>query len=120
MKKTANPGIFFILLVIILLSCEKEDNIEFESIYPDLFPLNNTVNYIFPPQKFKIILNTPPEITCYYTTNGEDPAKDNGNFYDPEEGILLDVGTYTVKVIIYQDGIRADTIFRRKYIIYSK
>ena len=56
------------ILILTVISCKKKDNIDFESIYPDLFPLNDTVNYIFPPQKFKIILNTPQEITCYYTT----------------------------------------------------
>ncbi len=105
------------ILILTIFSCKKEDNLDFESIYSDLFPLNDTVNYIFPPHKYKIILNAPPDITCYYTTNGTDPAKDNGNLYDPEEGILLDVGTYTVKVLIYQDGIKADTIVRRKYFI---
>jgi spore coat protein H len=119
MKKTANPGIFFILFVSVILSCKKEDKSDFELDYSDLIPLNDTVNYIFPPHKYKIILNTTPDITCYYTTDGADPTKDNANFYDPEEGILLDVGTYTVKVIIYKDGIKADTIIRRKYIIRS-
>jgi spore coat protein H len=119
MKKKANLRIFFILFVIVILSCEKENNPDFESIYSDLFPVNDSVNYIFPPHKYKIILNTPPGIICYYTTNGDDPTKDNGNFYDPDEGILLNLGTYTVKVIIYQDGIKADTIIRRKYIIRS-
>ncbi len=107
------------ILILTVISCKKDDKLDFESVYSDLFPFNDTVNYIFPPQKFKIILNSPPEITCYYTTNGDDPAQDNSNFYDPEKGILLDVGTYTVKVILYQDGIKADTILRRKYVIYS-
>jgi spore coat protein H len=119
MKKTSNPGIFFILFVIVITSCEKGDNPDFKSFYSDLFPVDDSVNYIFPPNKYKIILNTPPDIICYYTTNGADPTKDLGNLYDHEEGILLNAGTYTVKVIIYKDGLKADTIAKRKYIICS-
>ena len=63
------------ILILIVISCKKEDNTDFELIYSDLFPLNDTVNYIFPPYKYKIILNTTPDITCYYTTDGADRCR---------------------------------------------
>ncbi|UCH14691.1 MAG: CotH kinase family protein [Bacteroidales bacterium] len=81
--------------------------------------MSDTVNYIFPPDKYKIVLNAPPDISCYYTTDGTDPEDNNGRLYDPGEGILLDVGTYTVKVAIHKDGIKGNTIARNKYIICS-
>lgn len=112
-------GIIFAMLILIIFSCEKENNIDFKLIYSNLFPVSDTVNYIFPPDKYKITLNAPPDISCYYTTDGTDPADNNGNLYDPGEGILLDVGTYIVKVTIYKDGIKGDTIARNKYIICS-
>ena len=109
--------LIFGILILTVFSCKKEDNPDFEVVNSDIFPVNDSVNYIFPPNKYKIFLNTPPDISCYYTTDGTDPTMETGISYEPEDGILLDVGTYTVKVLIYQDGIKADTIVRRKFII---
>ncbi len=119
MGKHVNIKIILIFYIIFLAGCEKEKDTGFELVYSDLFPVSDTVNYIFPPNKYKITLNAPPDISCYYTTDGTDPADNNGILYDPAEGILLDVGTYTVKVTVYKDGIKGDTIVRNKYIIYG-
>jgi len=105
------------MLILLIFSCKKEDNIDFESIYSEIFPINDTINYIFPPHKYKIILNITPDISCYYTIDGTEPSKENGNLYDPDKGILLDVGTYTLKVLIYKDYIKANTAVRKKYVI---
>ncbi len=111
--------LIFGLLIGIVFSCKKEDDLDFEVDYSSLFPVADSVNFIFPPHKYKITLNISPENSCYYTTNGIDPTKENSNPYDPEVGILLGEGTHTVKVIIYRDGIKADTIARKKYTICS-
>ena len=112
-------GVFFGISLAIFLSCEKEDELDFDSMYSGLFPDSDPVNYIFPPHKYRITLNIEPDITYYYTTNGNDPSKEAGIMYEPEKGILLDVGPHTVKVVLYQNGIKADTVARNKYIICS-
>ncbi len=117
--KILRNKLIFGILIIITISCKKDDDLVFEPFNYDLFPENDSVNFIFPPHKYKIILNITPEFNCYYTTNGIDPSKENSNLYNPEAGILLGEGTHTVKVIIYLNGIKADTIARKKYIICS-
>ena len=110
-------GISLGISLALILSCNKEEEIDFDSIYSGLFPDNDTVIYIFPPDKYKIVLNIQPDISCYFTTDGNDPSKENGILYEPEKGILLDAGTYIVRVLLYHNGIKADAIAKNKYII---
>jgi spore coat protein H len=112
-------GIIPFILIPVFYSCEKDNYRDFSSVYSDIFPDSDTVNFIFPPDKYKLVLNIQPDLTCFYTTNGNYPDENNGILYDAEKGILLDVGSYTVKVIIYRNDIKADNIASKKYIIYG-
>lgn len=111
--------IIYVILILLIFSCKKEDDFNFEIYYSGLFQNDESVNYIFPPNKYKAILNTNPEIDYYYTIDGTVPGLDNGSQYEPENGILLDVGTHIVKVVLCKDGTKTDTVAEKQFVICS-
>jgi len=112
-------GISLGISLFMIFSCDKQDDVEFNLIYSGLFPDSDTVNYIFPPHKYKITLNFQPDIIYYYTIDGNEPSEESGILYEPETGILLDAGNYNVKVALYHNGILADSVASNRYIICS-
>lgn len=103
--------------MVVILSCGKEEDFNFDLVYSGLFPDSDTVNFIFPPHKYEIMLNVKPDIIYYYTIDGNDPSEGSGILYDPESGILLEAGSYILKVALYHDGMIADSVAEKSYII---
>ncbi len=111
-------GLLIAISTSLILSCDKEEeDIDFDLIISALFPESDSVNYIFPPNKYRITLNVQKDIICYYTLDGSDPSAGNGMLYKPETGILLDTGNYKVKVVLYHDGVQVNSVVMNTYTI---
>ncbi len=110
-----NTWLLSICIITLLLSCKKND--DDSCTYDPVFKTEDTIIVLDEySDKVKIeLVICDQNVEFYYTLDGQNPDK-NSTLYDPDNGIILGIGDYIIKVRGYLKKAGSD-IVEKRYIV---